>query len=126
MEKKVEDYINELEQLIKLADQEKDKYLFQEQAYEIMDEIEELENAFDFVEPIFLLVERSEDIDFGGPGPFGSFLENFYRNGYEDILVKSLHRKPKEYTIYLLERLCSDESNPKRKEYCSLLDSLKK
>jgi len=77
MEKKVEDYINELEQLIKLADQEKDKYLFQDQAYEIMDEIEELENAFDFVEPIFLLVERSEDIDFGGPGPFGSFFGKF-------------------------------------------------
>ncbi|MED0673778.1 hypothetical protein P4S95_26855 [Aneurinibacillus aneurinilyticus] len=126
MKKKVEDYIYELEQLIELADQEKDKYLFQDPAYEIMDEIEELGNAFDFVEPIFLLVERSPDIDFGGPGPFGSFLEKFYRNGYEDILVKSLQRKPKKYTIFLLERLCNDESNPKREEYCTLLDSLKK
>lgn len=64
MEKEVEDYIYELEQLIKLANQEKDKYLFQDQAYEIMDEIKELDNAFDFIEPIFLLVERSPHIDF--------------------------------------------------------------
>ncbi|MFF2484605.1 hypothetical protein [Paenibacillus sp. NPDC058071] len=126
MEKKIEDYINELERLIERADKEKDKYLFQDPAYEIMDEIKKLDNAFDFVEPIFLLVEGSPDIDFGGPGPFGSFLENFYHNGYEDILVKSLERKPREYTIFLLERLCNDESNQKRKEYCTLLDSLKK
>ena len=125
MQMKVEDYMYELEQSIKLADEEKNKYLFQDQAYEIMDEIEELDNAFDFLEPIFLLVERSPNIDFGGPGPFGSFLERFYRNGYEDILVKSVLRNPKEYTIYLLERLCNDESNPKRKEYCTLLESLK-
>jgi len=126
MEKKIEDYIYELEQLIERADKENDKYLFQDPAYEIMEEIEELDNAFEFVEPIFLLIERSPDIDFGGPGPFGSFLETFYHNGYEDILVKSLQRKPKEYTIHLLERLCNDESNPKRKEYYALLDSLKK
>lgn len=125
MGNEVEDYIYELEKLIALADQEKDKYLFIDPAYEIIDEIGELGNAFDFVEPIFLLVERSPDIDFGGPGPLGSFLEKFYHNGYEDILVKSLQRKPKEYTIYLLERLCNDENNPKRKEYCTLLDSLK-
>lgn len=125
MGNEMEDYFYELEKLIALADQEKDKYLFIDPAYEIIDEIEELGNAFDFVEPIFLLVERSPDIDFGGPGPLGSFLEKFYHNGYEDILVKSLQRKPKEYTIYLLERLCNDESNPKRKEYCTLLDSLK-
>jgi len=62
MQKKVEDYIYELEQLIKLADQGKDKYLFQDQAYEIMDEIEGLDNESDFVEPIFLLVERSPNI----------------------------------------------------------------
>ncbi|MGY3188067.1 hypothetical protein [Lysinibacillus sp. TE18511] len=125
MGNEVEGYIYELEKLIELADREKDKYLFIDPVYEIIDEIEELGYAFDFVEPIFLLVERSPDIDFGGPGPLGSFLEKFYHNGYEDILVKSLQRKPKEYTIYLLERLCNDESNPKRKEYCTLLDSLK-
>ncbi|MCH1624637.1 hypothetical protein [Fredinandcohnia quinoae] len=126
MEKKIEDYIHELERLVGLAENKKDKYLFQDPAYEIMDEIEELDNAFDFIEPIFLLVERSPDIDFGGPGPFGSFLEKFYHDGYEDLLVKSLHRKPKKYTIYLLERLCNDKNNPKTKEYCTLLDSLKK
>lgn len=126
MEKKIEDYINELARLIELADNKRDKYLFQDPAYEIMDEIEELDNAFDFLEPIFLLVERSPDIDFGGPGPFGGFLEKFYHNGYEDTLVKSLQRKPKKYTIYLLKRLCNDKNNPKTKEYCALLDSFKK
>lgn len=30
-----------------------------------MDEIEELDNAFDYLEPIFLLDERRPDIDFG-------------------------------------------------------------
>ncbi|MEX3745668.1 hypothetical protein [Lysinibacillus xylanilyticus] len=43
MGNEIEDYIYELE--IALADQEKDKYLFIDPAYEIIDEIEELGNA---------------------------------------------------------------------------------
>lgn len=125
MKKDLNDYIFELEQLINIANQNKDKYSFQDPAYEIMDEIEELSNSFDFVEPILLLIERSPDIDFGGPGPFGTFLEKFYRNGYEEMLIKSLQRGSKKYTIFLLERLCNDETSPNRKEYSSLLNSLK-
>lgn len=123
MKKEMKDYIYELEQFIHLANQNNDKYSFQDPAYEIMDEIEELSNAADFVEPILQLIERSPDIDFGGPGPIGSFLEKFYHNGYEELLIQSLQRERKNYTIFLLERLCNDESNPKREEYILLLNS---
>lgn len=121
---KIEEFIKELEVLIKNADEQKDKYAFQDPAYELIDELEESENTFDFIEPIFLLIERSPEIDFGGPGPLGSFLENFYHKGYEEKLLESLKRKPTKYTIFLLLRLCNDVNNPKAEEYKAFLESL--
>ncbi|MCM0665894.1 hypothetical protein [Flavobacterium tyrosinilyticum] len=123
---KIEKIINEFDRLIKIASEEDNKYAFQDPAYELIDDLEESGNAFDFVEPIFRLIEKSPDIDFGGPGPFGSFLEKFYHKGYEEKLLDSLNRNPKKYTIFLLSRLCNDSNNPKNKEYKSILSSLEK
>jgi hypothetical protein len=123
--KTINDYISELENYIKVAHKTGDKYAFQDPAYDIIDELEEFENPFEAVEPIFRLIERSPAIDFGGPGPFGTFLEQFYKENppmnFEESLIESLKRKPTEYTIYLLDRLCNDKDNPDRPRFVKLL-----
>ncbi|BDD08087.1 hypothetical protein FUAX_05190 [Fulvitalea axinellae] len=116
-----EEILEKLESLILKAHESGDKYDFIDDAYDLTDEIEERENNIEFVEPILKLIERSPNIDFGGPGPLGSFIELHYKKGYEEILVESLNRKPTEYTIFLLHRLINDKANPKRKTYLELL-----
>jgi hypothetical protein len=120
-------YIKQLEDLINEANLKGDKYLFQDPAFDLIDEIEELDNSADFVEPIFKLIERSPNIDFGGPGPFGHFLEKFSDKGngnYEEQLILSLQRKPTEYTIFLLHRLCNNKYISNRNDYIALYNSL--
>ncbi len=119
----VKDFIEKLEGWINEAVEQDDKYVFQDPAYDLIEEIEDSKEAYDFVEPIFRLIERSPEIDYGGPGPFGSFLEKFYHKGYEEKLIDSLKRQPKEYTIFLLHRLCNDTKNPKVEEYKKILQS---
>ena len=120
MQKSVDGYIEKLENWINEAFQKNDKYLFQDPAYDLLDEVETLDNKADFLEPIFRLIERSPDIDFGGPGPFGTFLEKF-RDDYIKELLESIKRKPTKYTVFMLNRLCNAKDNPKRDEYIMLL-----
>jgi hypothetical protein len=125
MQKTINDYISELENYIKVAHETGDKYAFQDPAYDIRDELEELENPFEAVEPIFRLIERSPDIDFGGPGPLGAFLERFYKKdppmNLEESLIESLQRKPTMQTVYMLSRLCNDKNHPDRPRFVKLL-----
>jgi len=120
MQNSIDSYIEQLESWINEAFEKKDKYLFQDPAYDLLDEVKELNNSVDFLEPLFKLIERSPDIDFGGPGPFGSFLEKF-REEYREKLIESLKRKPTRYTIFLLCRICNAKNDPNRAEYIKLL-----
>lgn len=117
----MDNYIKRLEEAIQQADRTGDKYRFQDPAYEIIDEIELCETPFDAVRPIFNLIENAPAIDFGGPGPLGSFLEGFYHAGYEEELVASLKRKPTEYTVALMFRILADAENPNLEDYKMLL-----
>jgi len=127
MPKEINDYILELEQLINEAYEKGDKYIFIDPAYDITDELEALEKPYEAVEPILRLIERCPDIDYGGPGPFGTFLEKTYRKDsgtrYEDLLLESLQRNPTPYTIYLLARICNDKNNPERPRYVKIIKS---
>lgn len=53
---------------------------FTDIAYDIVEEIEERQHSFDFVEPILRLMECNPNADFGNPGPLVHFLEKFYKN----------------------------------------------
>ena len=124
MSKEINDYIQELEKCINKAHETGDKYNFIDPAYDIIDDIEKLENPFEAVEPILRLIERSPHIDYGGPGPFGSFVESYYKNpqmNYEELLIESLRRKPTAYTVYLLDRMCRDKAHPDRLHYVKLI-----
>ena len=123
MKKQISEIINRLEEYIKKAKETGDKYDFIDPAYEVTDELNGMENNFDAIEPIFLLIERSPDIDYGGPGPLGSFFERYYKKGYEELLLNSIERKPTEFTLHLLHRLINDKKNPNHQSY---LDIMKK
>lgn len=121
MREQIKKNIDQLEGYIKKAQETGDGYEFIDPAYEIMDELEETENNFEAVEPILQLIERSPYIDYGGPGPLGSFLEGHYKKGYEELLLKSIERKPTEYTLHLLHRLINDKDSPNHQSYLGLM-----
>ena len=60
-------------------------------------------------------------MDFGGPGPLVHYLEKFYRNGYEELLIDSFRRRPTPHTAYMLNRLINGSSGEVKAEYLALL-----
>lgn len=44
---------------------------------EMVSEMEQCENQFDFIQPILKLMEDNPDADFGMPGALTHFIENF-------------------------------------------------
>lgn len=126
MDAKITELLEKLKQAVDRAAVTGDKYQFIDPAYDLVDELEQCENPFDAVKPIFELIEASPDIDFGGPGPLGGFMENFYHEGYEEELIASLNRKPTNYTIALMFRLIADETNPRLNDYKDFLKTLGK
>jgi len=67
------------------------------------------------VEPILRFMEAHDSWDFGSPGTFVHFIERFYGNGYEQLLVDSINRKPTLHTLWMLNRIINGEKNPERK-----------
>ena len=121
MTEQITKIIHEIEPYIQTAEEADDASDYLEPISEIVDELIELENNFDAIQPILELIERSPDIDYGGPGPLGHFLERHSKKGYEELLLKSIDRKPTIYTLDLLHRLVTDKENPNHKTYLDLM-----
>ena len=49
------------------------------------------------------------------------FVETFYGNGQEDLLVQSVKRKPTIHTIWMLHRLINDPKGTRNNEFVSLM-----
>lgn len=107
----------QLEVCIQKAHQSGNKYDFIDPAYHLCEELEELDNPAEAIEPLFRLIEGSPDIDYGGPGPIGQFLESFDGGIYEESLLQSLQRKPTLYTLSLLDTLLQDSNDPRQAHY---------
>ena len=121
MTEQITTVIAQIEAYIQTAEEADDASDYLEPISEIVDELIELENNFDAIQPILELIERSPDIDYGGPGPLGHFLERHTKKGYEELLLKSIDRKPTIYTLDLLHRLVTDKENPNHKIYIDLM-----
>ena len=121
MTEQITTIIAEIEAYIQTAEEADDASDYLEPISEIVDELIELENNFDAIQPILELIERSPDIDYGGPGPLGHFLERHTKKGYEELLLKSIDRKSTIYTLDLLHRLVTDKENPNHKIYIDLM-----
>ncbi|AZU62393.1 hypothetical protein [Neobacillus mesonae] len=93
-------------------------------AYDVIEEIESFENAFDAVEPILKLIEQNPDVDFGSPGQLVHFVEQFYGNGYEEKLVQSIQRSPTSHTIWMLNRIINGSEGEQKKYYLNVLQAI--
>jgi len=91
-------------------------------AYEVIDKIKETENPFKYVEPFLRLMEENPDADFGLPGPLVHFMESF--NGYEDLLLQSVNRKPTIFTVWLVKRVINDPKLENRDRYIDVLKKI--
>ena len=78
---------------------------FENVMMDCMEEIEEIYNQLDSVQPLLRLMERHPLTDFGSPGPIVYFVERFYQKGYEEELLLSLKRMPTLHTVWMLNRL---------------------
>lgn len=93
----------ELAPAAKAAQEQQDKYQVIDPIYE---HLETLEAApIQELLPLILnLVEAYPETDFGGPGPFGSLIENHPMASYTPALVASLRRQPSTQVIGWLDR----------------------
>ena len=77
------------------------------------------------MDPLFRILEKNSDFDFGMPGQIVHTLEKHYKKGLEQELFKSLNRKPTFYTLWMLNRILNGTSDPKEKEgYMEMLRSI--
>ncbi|WP_066069661.1 hypothetical protein [Neobacillus soli] len=93
-------------------------------AYDVVEEIESYENAFDAVEPILKLIEQNPDVDFGSPGPLVHFVEQFYGDGYEEKLVQSIQRFPTSHTVWMLNRIINGTTGDQKRYYLNVFQDV--
>ena len=71
--------------------------------------------GFEITQSILELMEKNPLVEFGMPGPLTHFIESFYSKNqeqYEEILKKSLRKKPTIHTVWLLNRVINSSKNP--------------
>jgi hypothetical protein len=83
----------------------------------------EIQNVgIEAVEPFLQLMERHPLVDFGVPGAIVHFVERFYKKGYEELLVKSIKRKPTMHTVWMLNRIINGSEN--KEDYIELMNDI--
>lgn len=80
--------------------------------------------ASEYIKPILDLMESYPNLDYGMPGPLVHFSETFYKNGYEELLVNSVSKKPTLQTIWMLRRIINDPKLHNRTVYLEILENL--
>ena len=97
-----------------------------ELADEIVDAMEASPQPFDLVAPILELIANHPEVDFGSPGELVHFVEKFYHQGYEDLLMEVVGKKPTLHNIWMLHRCCNDNDPNLVWQIQALVGELKK
>ena len=92
---------------------------------DLIDAINEYPEPFELVEPILEIIGTHPRVDFGMPGDLVHFLEQFYKHGYEELLVSSVRKNPTAHNIWMVHRCFNDVNNPKREMIVELMKKLK-
>ena len=79
-----------------------------ELADEIVDAMEAYHQPFDLVALILDFISKHPEVDFGSPGYLIHFVERFYQQGYEDLLMEVVGKNPTLHNIWMLHRCCND------------------
>ena len=53
------------------------------------------------------------------------FTEQFYKHGYEELLVSSVRNNPTAHNIWMVHRYFNEVNNPKREMFVELMKELK-
>lgn len=94
----IEDIIREMEEQIDSDD-------FEEVQDRCVLQIEIDNLGISAVEPLLLFMERHPLSDFGIPGAIVNYVEQFYKRGYEDLLISSVIRRPTLHTVWMINRI---------------------
>ena len=97
-----------------------------ELADEIMDVMELYDQPFDLVAPILEFISEHPEVDFGAPGELVHFVERFYHQGYEELLMESVLKSPTVHNIWMLHRCCNDNDPNLVPQIQALVGELKK
>lgn len=97
-----------------------------ELADEIVDAMEASPQPFDLVAPILELIANHPEVDFGSSGELVHFVEKFYHQGYEDLLLESVLKSPTVYNIWMLHRCYNDNDPNLVRQIQTLVGELKK
>lgn len=96
--------------------------------FEMTEEIEEAINSYpnqmELVAPILDIIAHNPLTDFGMPGELVHFVEQFYGQGYEELLMASVKESPTAHNIWMLHRCFNDENGKLHDEYGKLAKSL--
>jgi len=85
------------------ARDQQDKWLIIDPVYEHLETLQDA--ALEQVLPhILTLIETYPELDYGGPGPFGSLIEEHPMAAYTPALLASLERQPSVQVIGWLDR----------------------
>ena len=97
-----------------------------ELADEIVDAMEASPQPFDLVAPILELIANHPEVDFGSPGELVHFVEKFYHQGYEDLLLESVLKSSTVHNIWMLHRCFNDNDPNLVRQIQTLVGELKK
>lgn len=92
---------------------------------EVVDAINTYSNPYELVAPILEIIADNPSVDFGMPGELVHFVEQFYKNGYEELLIASVSEKPTLHNIWMLHRCYNDINNPQRDKFAEVIRELK-
>ncbi len=79
---------------------------------EVIEALETSGGGLDAVRTILVFMEDHGSVDFGAPGPLVHFVERFYKNGYEALLLESVRRRPTGHTLWMLNRVLNGTKLP--------------
>ncbi|MDE7157368.1 MAG: hypothetical protein K2O02_05385 [Lachnospiraceae bacterium] len=105
-----------IEHLIKEMEQRIDYDDFEEAQETCLLKIEKENLGISAVEPLLRFMERHPLSDFGMPGSIVHYVEQFYKKGYEDLLIASVTRRPTLHTVWMINRIKNAGENSDKYE----------
>lgn len=84
----------------------------------------QLPNLEELIEPILEIIATNPYVDFGMPGELVHFVERFYKNGYEELLIASVRKNPTTHNIWMVHRCYNDINNPLHDTFLDLIKEL--